>query len=103
MPVDARHPDILAPHPDRGRLLVTVVHVHVAVDRDRCIGSGNCVYWAPASFALDDEGQSVTIEPATDTLEKLRVAADGCPTRAITVEVVDRAADAAPAAGDDGR
>jgi ferredoxin len=82
---------------------MTDVRVHVAVDRDRCIGSGNCVYWAPASFELDDEGQSVPSEPAADTLEKLRVAADGCPTRAITVEVVDPGADAAPAAGDDGR
>lgn len=67
--------------------------VRVVVDRDRCIGSGNCVYWAPASFELDDEGLSVPADPgadpAADVLEALRVAADGCPTRAITVEVVD--------------
>ncbi len=71
--------------------------VRVVVDRDRCIGSGNCVYWAPASFELDDEGVSVPAdpgpEPSTDTLEALRVAADGCPTRAITVEVVESASD----------
>ena len=67
--------------------------VRVVVDRDRCIGSGNCVYWAPASFELDDEGLSVPadpgVDPAADVLESLGVAADGCPTRAITVEVVD--------------
>lgn len=63
--------------------------VRVVVDRDRCIGSGNCVYWAAASFELDEEGLSVPIEPAGDTLEALRVAADGCPTRAITIEVAE--------------
>ena len=63
--------------------------VRVIVDRDRCIGSGNCVYWAPATFELDDEGLSVPADPAADTLEALRVAADGCPTRAITLEVTD--------------
>ena len=66
--------------------------VRVIVDRDRCIGSGNCVYWAPATFELDDEGLSVPADPAVDTLEALRVAADGCPTRAITLEVTDAVA-----------
>jgi ferredoxin len=68
-----------------------VTTVRVIVDRDRCIGSGNCVYWAPASFELDDEGLSVPVVPAVDTLQALRVAADGCPTRAITLEVTDAA------------
>ena len=69
--------------------------VRVVVNRDKCIGSGNCVYWAPASFELDDEGLSVPADPGPDpaagVLEALRVAADGCPTRAITVDVVDAA------------
>jgi ferredoxin len=69
-----------------------VTTVRIIVDRDRCIGSGNCVYWAPASFELDDEGLSVPADPAVDTLEALRVAADGCPTRAITLEVTDTVA-----------
>ena len=77
--------------------------LRVVVDRYRCIGSGNCVYWAPATFELDDEGLSVPSEPAPDALDKLRVAADGCPTRAITVEVVDGGADAGATSGDDGR
>jgi ferredoxin len=63
--------------------------VRVVVDRDRCIGSGNCVYWAPETFELDDEGLSVPADPAVDTLAVLRVAAEGCPTRAITVEVLE--------------
>lgn len=63
--------------------------VRVVVDRFRCIGSGNCVFWAPATFELDDEGLSVPVDPAADPREALRVAAEGCPTRAITLEVVD--------------
>jgi ferredoxin len=82
---------------------MTGVHVRVAVDRERCIGSGNCVYWAPASFELDDEGLSVPTVPAADPLERLRVAADGCPTRAIRVEVDGPGPDAGPTPGDDGR
>lgn len=82
---------------------MTGARVRVTVDRYRCIGSGNCVYWAPASFELDDERLSVPNEPAADPLDKLRVAADGCPTRAITVEMVDSGADAEPTPDDDGR
>lgn len=67
---------------------MTGVHVRVAVDRERCIGSGNCVYWAPATFELDDEGLSVPADPTGDTRELLQVAVEGCPTRAITLEVV---------------
>jgi len=79
---------------------VTAERVLVVVDRDRCIGSGNCVYWAPASFELDGEGTSVPVEPPPDTLERLRVAADGCPTRAITVEVATDGTGADRAPGD---
>jgi ferredoxin len=61
--------------------------VRIVVDHDKCIGSGNCVYWAPDSFDLDDEGQSVAADPPGDTVAKLRVAADGCPTRAIVIEI----------------
>ena len=73
--------------------------VRVVVDRYRCIGSGNCVYWAPATFELDDEGLSVPADPVADTREVLQVAVEGCPTRAISVEVVD----AVPGADGGGR
>ncbi|MEI7858794.1 MAG: ferredoxin [Acidimicrobiales bacterium] len=66
---------------------MTSVQIQVVVDRDRCIGSGNCVFWAPASFELDDEGMSVPAERTPDSLEALQVAVDGCPTKAISIEV----------------
>jgi ferredoxin len=60
----------------------------IVIDRDRCVGSGNCLYWAPATFDLDDGGTSVVVDPAGDDQDRIRVAVDGCPTRAITLEPV---------------
>ncbi len=59
--------------------------VRVAVDRERCMGSGNCLFWAPGTFDLDDDGVAVVIDPAGDVVERITVAAEGCPTRAISV------------------
>ncbi len=56
------------------------------VDRERCIGSGNCVYWAPATFDLDDEGKSVVIDPEGDPPDTITNAIDGCPTRALSLK-----------------
>ena len=61
----------------------------IVIDRERCVGSGNCLYWAPATFDLDDDGISVVVDAAGDDEDRIRVAAEGCPTRAISVE--DRA------------
>jgi ferredoxin len=59
----------------------------VVVDPDVCMGSGTCVYNAPATFALDDEsGVARVIDPAGDPIEDVLGAAYGCPTQAITVE-----------------
>jgi ferredoxin len=57
----------------------------IEIDRDRCVGSGNCLFWAPNTFDLDDGGTAVVIDPDGDGEELARVAADGCPTRAINV------------------
>jgi ferredoxin len=69
-----------------------VVH-RIVIDRDRCVGSGNCLFWAPATFDLDDGGTSVVVDPAGDDQDRIRVAVDGCPTRAITLELVRTATD----------
>jgi ferredoxin len=37
--------------------------VRVTVDREVCIGSGNCVYTAPEVFEQDDEGLVVLVAP----------------------------------------
>jgi ferredoxin len=62
------------------------VALRIVVDRDRCVGSGNCLYWAPGTFDLDDDGVSTVVDPQGDDEERIRVAAEGCPTRSISVE-----------------
>lgn len=63
--------------------------LRISIDRQRCVGSGNCLYWAPATFDLGDDGFSMVIDPVGDDDQRIRVAAEGCPTRAISVEPVE--------------
>jgi ferredoxin len=59
--------------------------IHVDVDRDLCIGSGTCVRLAPRVFVLDEEEISVVVDPHAAEIDKLRLAADACPTEAIRI------------------
>lgn len=61
--------------------------LEVRIDRDRCMGSGNCVFWAPQAFALEDDGIAVLLEPSEVELEQVLQAREGCPTGAISVRV----------------
>ncbi len=56
------------------------------VDRDACMGSGNCVFWAPGVFDLDEDGIAVVVGDATGRDEEVRKAAANCPTSAIRVD-----------------
>ncbi len=57
----------------------------VRIDWDRCMGSGNCVFWAPATFDLSEDGHAVVIDPSATDEEHLRIAAQGCPVGAISL------------------
>lgn len=59
--------------------------LEVRIDWDRCMGSGNCVFWAPDTFELSDEGHAVVIDPAATDEEHLKIAAQGCPVGAISL------------------
>lgn len=59
--------------------------IDIWIDRDTCMGSGNCQFWAPNVFDLDDEGTAFVIDPTGDPAEKVLLAAQGCPTQAISV------------------
>ena len=59
--------------------------LEIRVERARCIGSKCCTHAAPGVFALDDERIAVVLDPAGDGPEAVRLAADECPTGAITV------------------
>jgi ferredoxin len=56
------------------------------VDRDACMGSGNCVYWAPAVFDLDDDGVAFAEGDIAGNEEAVEQAIGNCPTRAISLE-----------------
>lgn len=59
--------------------------VEVRIDREQCMGSGNCLYWAPESFDLADDGAATVLDPGASDEGKLRVAAEGCPVGAISI------------------
>jgi ferredoxin len=59
--------------------------LEISINRETCMGSGNCSYWAPAVFDLDEEGLAVVVDLDGESEEKILLAAQGCPTQSITV------------------
>ena len=58
----------------------------VKVDRDLCIGVGNCVAFAPTVFALDEENKAIVLDPSSVDDNTLLEAAESCPENAIIIE-----------------
>lgn len=58
----------------------------VKVDRESCIGIGNCVAIAPTVFKLDDQNKVVVLDSGSVDEETLMEAAKSCPENAIIVE-----------------
>lgn len=58
----------------------------IKIDRDACMGSGNCTYQAPGAFDLDDDSIAFVVDPAGAPLEQVLAAARHCPSRAISVK-----------------
>ena len=61
-----------------GNLTVTVNH-------DLCVGNGICPRVAPKVFALNDDRQSMVIDPDGEDRETVLDAAEACPVSAIFV------------------
>jgi ferredoxin len=61
------------------------VALDIRIDRDACMGSGNCQFWAPGVFDLDEDGIAIVLDPNAQPEEKVVLAAQGCPTQAIQV------------------
>jgi ferredoxin len=58
----------------------------IEIDATRCMGSGNCSFWAPGTFDLGDDGVAfVRADAGGDDDDKVVLAAQGCPTQAIAV------------------
>jgi ferredoxin len=65
--------------------LSPVNRLRVEVDRDLCIGSGDCVSTTPDVFELDDEGKAVVIDPDGAGADDVIEAAQNCPVTAILI------------------
>ena len=63
----------------------TVHGLRVVIDRDQCVGFGDCVKEAPEGFKLDDETVAVFVAPDAVERERLLRACGACPVDAITV------------------
>ncbi|GHE76503.1 ferredoxin [Streptomyces spiralis] len=61
--------------------------MRIDIDRDRCIGAGQCALAAPNVFTQDDEGFSTLLPGKEDGGgdPMVREAARACPVGAITV------------------
>lgn len=55
----------------------------LTIDRDRCMGSGQCTFYAPETFDLDDLSIAIVLDEHGDGEDKIQMAIDVCPTRAI--------------------
>jgi ferredoxin len=59
--------------------------VRIEISRDKCMGSGNCLFWAPGVFELGDDGVAFIVDPDAASERQIMQAAEGCPTQAIAV------------------
>ncbi|MDN3026825.1 ferredoxin [Streptomyces sp. S.PB5] len=61
--------------------------MHIDIDRDVCIGAGQCALAAPGVFTQDDDGFSELLPGREDGGDPMvREAARACPVSAISVE-----------------
>ena len=58
----------------------------VKVDRDTCVGVGNCVAFAPTVFKLDQENKAVVLDVSSADEKTIMDAAESCPVQAIIIE-----------------
>ncbi|MFI5675217.1 ferredoxin [Streptomyces cellulosae] len=61
--------------------------MHIDIDKDVCIGAGQCALVAPDVFTQDDDGLSTLLPGREDGAgtPMVREAARACPVSAITV------------------
>ena len=63
----------------------STVHREISIDRNLCMGSGQCLWYAPNTFDQDDNNISVVIDQDGDPEEAVRTAIASCPAQAISL------------------
>jgi ferredoxin len=61
--------------------------MHIEIDHGRCEGYAVCVQSAPDLFALDDDGESVVLQPEPDAEHTAGalLAQTSCPMKAVRI------------------
>jgi ferredoxin len=62
--------------------------MRILIDREVCVGSGNCVYFEPKVFGQDPDDGLVTLvtdSPEPDIHKSALAAVENCPVRALFV------------------
>jgi ferredoxin len=57
----------------------------IVLDREKCMGDGNCVDLAPETFSIDEDDRSYVLNPGGNWPEYVLKAAKTCPADAITL------------------
>ena len=57
----------------------------IVILRDKCVGAGSCVLFAPKTFKLDKEGRVILIDKNGNSNEEILQAAQSCPVNAIEI------------------
>jgi len=70
---------------DQTDKIVQIGKYKVLVKRDLCIGAATCVAVSPDTFVLDDTRKAVVKEDSRDAEDNILMAAQSCPTSAITI------------------
>lgn len=65
--------------------VVQIGKYQVKITRNLCIGAASCVAISASTFQLDNENKAVVQETSADTSENILMAAQSCPTKAITI------------------
>ena len=62
-----------------------IIHgLRVRIDRELCVGFGDCITEAPGAFRLDEGGVAEFEDPEAVARDALLRACDACPVDAIT-------------------
>ena len=67
----------------------SAVQREIRVDRDLCIGSAQCSWYAPHTFDQDEDAVAVVIDQHGDPEEDIQLAVVSCPAQAIFVTETD--------------
>ena len=59
--------------------------LRIVIDRGRCMGSGNCHFFAGNTFDLDEEDKAIIVDPSGDDKAAQRMAVENCPTAALSI------------------